>query len=182
MTRRRGEFHIVRPTFHRQDSPSWGGIVAPLAWRLWMYFGDRGALEEAFPVIKGYLRLFAGAVRDGIIRREAGTGCSWPIGLRGGGAWTAEHGQRAGHRHAGAGQHALPRLPLAALRPYRRVLSRDRRRGGRSKSSISLRRPCTGSSRPRRPTATCCPNRHTRSCPWPWVRCPKPARAAFTTG
>ena len=66
-----GRIQHTAPTKHYQDSPTWGGIVAPLAWKLWLYYRDREALEIAFPVIRGYLGYLQEAVRDGIVRRDA---------------------------------------------------------------------------------------------------------------
>jgi alpha-L-rhamnosidase len=66
-----GRISHCAPTFHRGHSPAWGGIAAPLAWSLYVHFGDRKALEIAQPVILGYCRFIQAAVREGVLRQEA---------------------------------------------------------------------------------------------------------------
>jgi alpha-L-rhamnosidase len=66
-----GRIAHCAPTLHRQHSPAWGGIVAPLAWSLYLQFGDRKALDIARPVILGYCRFLQAGVRDGVLRAES---------------------------------------------------------------------------------------------------------------
>lgn len=65
-----GRISLCAPNIHAQHAPAWGGIVAPLAWHIYTFHGDRGALEQAAPVILGYLRYLQRAVRDGVIRKD----------------------------------------------------------------------------------------------------------------
>jgi len=68
---RTGRINMTAPTLHHQQSPAWGGIVAPLAWALYLYYGDRDSLAIAFPVLQGHLRYLQGFVRDGVLRAAA---------------------------------------------------------------------------------------------------------------
>ncbi len=65
-----GRIPMTAPPYHHQFSPAWGGIVAPLAWALYLYYGEREAMAEALPVIEGYLRFLQNAVVDGVMRKE----------------------------------------------------------------------------------------------------------------
>ncbi len=66
-----GRISLCAPNIHGQHAPAWGGIVAPLAWSLYLYYGDRYSMANAFPVIQGHLRFLQAAVRDGVLRKEA---------------------------------------------------------------------------------------------------------------
>jgi alpha-L-rhamnosidase len=66
-----GRISLCAPNIHAQHAPAWGGIVVPLAWSLYLYYGDRDSMEKAFPVIQGHLRFLQNGVRDGLIRKEA---------------------------------------------------------------------------------------------------------------
>lgn len=65
-----GRIRHTAPTGHPKCSPAWGGIVAPLAWALYVYYGDRDALVQALPRIEGYIRFLQTAVENGIMRRD----------------------------------------------------------------------------------------------------------------
>jgi alpha-L-rhamnosidase len=65
-----GRIAHCAPTFHGKHSPAWGGIVAPLAWNLYIHYGDRDAIELAQPVIRGYLRFLGQAVQGGVLRGD----------------------------------------------------------------------------------------------------------------
>jgi len=62
-----GRIPHTAPVFHRYESPAWGGIVGPLAWKLYVYYGDRRALEIAHPVIKANLQRLQSWVKDGVL-------------------------------------------------------------------------------------------------------------------
>ncbi len=66
-----GRISMTAPTIHHQDSPAWGGIVVPLAWSLYLFYGDRESMAHAFPVIQGHLRWLQGFVKDGVLRQPA---------------------------------------------------------------------------------------------------------------
>ncbi len=66
-----GRISLCAPTIHAQHAPAWGGIVVPLAWALYLYYGDWESMANAFPVIQGHLRFLQAAVRDGVLRKEA---------------------------------------------------------------------------------------------------------------
>ncbi|MCF7855910.1 MAG: glycoside hydrolase family 78 protein [Candidatus Pacebacteria bacterium] len=66
-----GRLSHCAPTVHAEESPIWGGVVVVLAWHLWLFFRDRGSLESAFPVMRGYLKRVRGAVREGIVKADA---------------------------------------------------------------------------------------------------------------
>jgi len=65
-----GRIPLCAPTHHGQEAPAWGGVVAPLAWNLYLYYGDRESLKNAFDVILGHLRYLQGFVEGGVLRFE----------------------------------------------------------------------------------------------------------------
>lgn len=65
-----GRIPHTAPIKHSGESPAWGGIVGPLAWRLYCFYGDRRALELAFPVVKANLARLQSSVRDGVLKSE----------------------------------------------------------------------------------------------------------------
>ena len=65
-----GRIPHTAPVQHKAESPAWGGIVGPLAWQQYLFYGDRRALELAFPAVKGNLQRLQSWVRDGVLLKE----------------------------------------------------------------------------------------------------------------
>jgi len=65
-----GRIPQTAPIKHNGESPAWGGIVGPLAWQLYVFYGDRRALELAFPVVRENLKRLQSAVRDGVLKMD----------------------------------------------------------------------------------------------------------------
>jgi len=65
-----GRIPHTAPVQHRSESPAWGGIVGPLAWQQYLFYGDRRALELAFPAVGANLQRLQSWVRDGVLLKE----------------------------------------------------------------------------------------------------------------
>ncbi|MBI9072961.1 MAG: family 78 glycoside hydrolase catalytic domain [Melioribacteraceae bacterium] len=65
-----GRIPHTAPVQHRFESPAWGGIVGPLAWQQYIFYGDRRALELAFPAVGANLERLQSWVRDGVLLKE----------------------------------------------------------------------------------------------------------------
>ncbi|RKX40647.1 MAG: hypothetical protein DRP64_12355 [Verrucomicrobia bacterium] len=65
-----GRISHTAPIFHKAESPAWGGIVGPLAWQQYLFYGNRQALELAFPAVKANLQRLQSWVRDGVLLKE----------------------------------------------------------------------------------------------------------------
>jgi len=50
-----------------REDPNWGGAIALLPWRLYETYGDRRALETAWPAITRYLAFLRSRERDGLL-------------------------------------------------------------------------------------------------------------------
>lgn len=65
-----GRIPHTAPVQHRSESPAWGGIVGPLAWQQYLFYGNRQALELAFPAVGANLKRLQSWVRDGVLLKE----------------------------------------------------------------------------------------------------------------
>ena len=65
-----GRIPHTAPNFHKAESPAWGGIVGPLALQQYLFYGDRRALELAFPAVGANLQRLQSWVRDGVLLKE----------------------------------------------------------------------------------------------------------------
>ncbi|HNT34063.1 MAG TPA: glycoside hydrolase family 78 protein, partial [bacterium] len=57
---------------HAFSDPWWGGAIVLVPWRLYLYYGDRNILAEAYPAMKNYLRFLESAAQDDIIHWHLG--------------------------------------------------------------------------------------------------------------
>lgn len=65
-----GRIPHTAPVQHKAESPAWGGIVGPLAWQQYLFYGDRRALELAFPAVGANLQRLQSWVRDGVLLKD----------------------------------------------------------------------------------------------------------------
>ncbi|MGB0414983.1 MAG: family 78 glycoside hydrolase catalytic domain [Coraliomargarita sp.] len=65
-----GRIQHTAPIFHKAESPAWGGIVGPLAWQLYLFYGDRRAVELAFPAVQANLERLQAWVREGVLLED----------------------------------------------------------------------------------------------------------------
>lgn len=48
--------------------PAWGGPLAALAWRMYLYYGDRRVLEECYDPMRRYVDYLEGRCTNHILR------------------------------------------------------------------------------------------------------------------
>ena len=55
-----------------RDSPEWGSAAVILPWMLWEWYGDRGIVEEALPMMEGYVAYLSTKATDNILSHGLG--------------------------------------------------------------------------------------------------------------
>lgn len=81
---------------HGFADPWWGGAIVLVPWRLYLYYGDKSILAEAYPAMKNYLTYMESTAKDGIIhwnlgdwleQGAGGTSRRTPVALSSTSAW-----------------------------------------------------------------------------------------------
>ena len=67
-----GEMPHVAPHMPGGGGPGWGGAAAALAWRMYIYYGDRRILETSFDALRRYVDFLESRCKNNIIRSYGG--------------------------------------------------------------------------------------------------------------
>jgi alpha-L-rhamnosidase len=68
-----GEIPYTAPKFcDSGGGPGWGGAGCVLAWKLYLYYGDRRLLERAYGPMRRYVEFLEGKCRNGVLRHYGG--------------------------------------------------------------------------------------------------------------
>ncbi len=67
-----GELPHVAPRDQGGGGPGWGGTLAALAWRTYLYYGDRRVLEENYDAMRRYVDFLESRCADNILRAYGG--------------------------------------------------------------------------------------------------------------
>ena len=52
--------------------PAWGGLLSAMAWRHYLYYGDRRVLEENYDAVRRYVDYLETLCKDGVLRKFGG--------------------------------------------------------------------------------------------------------------
>ena len=67
-----GDLPHVAPYMPGGGGPGWGGATAALAWRMYLYYGDRKILEMSFDTVRRYIDFLENRCTNNILRSYGG--------------------------------------------------------------------------------------------------------------
>ena len=67
-----GKLPHMAPFGSGGGGPGWGGLLSAVAWRHYLYYGDRRVLEENYDAVRRYVNYLESLCKDGVLRRFGG--------------------------------------------------------------------------------------------------------------